>query len=166
VLFDSGASHSFISSHFVKTYDIATVALKRPLLTKSPGGYIHCHIGVNKIPLNLSGVVFLANLVVLNSHGIDVILGMDWLAKCKGSLACAERTVTMTNHHEKTVTCHIRPSLCEPVLNHLKAESPQGLLVVREYVDVFPEELPSMPPEREVEFSIDLVPGTAPITKS
>jgi hypothetical protein len=77
VLFDSGASHSFISSHFVKTYDIATVALKRPLLTKSPGGYIHCHIGVNKIPLNLSGVVFLANLVVLNSHGIDVILGMD-----------------------------------------------------------------------------------------
>jgi hypothetical protein len=51
------------------------------------------------------------------------------------------------------------------VLNYLKAESPQGLLVVREYVDVFPEELPSMPPEREVEFSIDLVPGTAPIVK-
>jgi hypothetical protein len=49
--------------------------------------------------------------------------------------------------------------------NHLKAESPQGLLVVREYVDVFPEELPDMPPEREVEFSIDLVPGTAPIAK-
>jgi hypothetical protein len=110
--------------------------------------------------------VFLANLVVLNSHEIDIILEMDWLAKCKGSLACAERTVTMTNHHEKTVTCHIRPSLCEPVLNHLKAESPQGLPVVREYVDVFPEELPGMPPEREVEFSIDLVPGTAPITKS
>jgi hypothetical protein len=88
VLFDSGASHSFISSHFVKTYDIATVALKRPLLTKSLGGYIHCRVGVIKIPLNLSGVVFVANLVVLNSHGIGVILVMDWLAKCKGSLAC------------------------------------------------------------------------------
>jgi hypothetical protein len=37
--------------------------------------------------------------------------------------------------------------------------------VVREFLDVFPEELPGMPPDREVEFVIDLLPGTAPISK-
>jgi hypothetical protein len=59
VLFDSGASHSFISSYFVETHDIPTVALKKPLITKSPGGHIPCHLGVINISINLSGVVFL-----------------------------------------------------------------------------------------------------------
>jgi hypothetical protein len=77
ILFDSGASHSFISSYFVETHDIPTVALKKPLLTKSHGGHIPCHLGVINIPIILSGVAFPTNLVVLNSHGIDVILGMD-----------------------------------------------------------------------------------------
>jgi hypothetical protein len=90
---------------------------------------------------------------------------MDWLAKCKGSLACVERTVSVTNHQGKAVTCTIQPSLVEPVLNHLKAESPQKVPIVREYVDVILDELPDMPLEREVEFSIDLVLGTAPIAK-
>jgi hypothetical protein len=84
ILFDSRASHSFISSHFIETHDIPTVALKRPLITKSPGGHIPCHLGVINIPINLSGLVFLTSLVVLNSHEIDVILGMDWLTKYRG----------------------------------------------------------------------------------
>ena len=46
VLFDSGASHSFISSHFVEKHDIPTIALKGPLMTRSPGGCIPCHLGV------------------------------------------------------------------------------------------------------------------------
>jgi hypothetical protein len=45
---------------------------------------------------------------------------------------------------------------------NLTAES---ISVVEEFMDVFPKELPGMPPEREVEFYIDLIPGTAPITK-
>jgi hypothetical protein len=81
VLFDSRASHSFISSYFVESHDIPTVALKKPVLTKSPGGHIPCHLGVINIPINLSGVVFPTSIVVLNSHGIDVIRGMDWLTK-------------------------------------------------------------------------------------
>lgn len=165
VLFDSGASHSFISSYFIETHDIPTVALKKPLITRSPGGHIPCHLGVINIPINLSGVVFLTNLVVLNSHGIDVILGMDWLSKHRGNIACAERTVTVTNHQGKTVTCHIKPSLTDSLVHNLKVESPEDVPIVKEYLDVFPEELPGMPPKREVEFVIDLVPGTTPIAK-
>jgi hypothetical protein len=61
----------------VEEHDIPTIALKRPLMTHSPRGHIPCHLGVIDIPINRSGVVFLANFVVLTSKGIDVILGMD-----------------------------------------------------------------------------------------
>jgi hypothetical protein len=82
-------------------------------------------LGVLNIPINLSGVVFHISLVVLNSHKIDVILGMDWLTKHRGTIACAERTVTVTNHLGMTVTCHIQSSLLEPTLHNLKVESPE-----------------------------------------
>jgi hypothetical protein len=107
ILFDFGASHSFISSYFVETHDIPTMALKKPLLTKSPGGHIPCHLGVINILINLSGVVLPTSLVVLNSRGIDVILGMDWLTEHRGTITCAERTITVINHLGMTVTCHI-----------------------------------------------------------
>jgi hypothetical protein len=165
ILFDSRASHSFISSHFVETHDIPTMALKRSLITKSPGGHIPCHLGVINIPINLSGVVFPTSLVVLNSRRIDVILGMDWLTKYRGNITCAKRTIIVTNHRGKTVTCHIKPSLLDPFIHSLNFENPKDVPIVKEYHDVFPEELPGMPPHREIEFVIDLAPGTAPIAK-
>jgi hypothetical protein len=125
VLFDSRASHSFISSYFVESHDIPTVALKKPLLTKFPRGHTPCHLGVINIPINLSGVVFPTSLVVLNFSGIDMIFGMDWLTKHRGTIACTERTVTVTNHLGKTVTCHIQSSLSDPALHSLKIEIPE-----------------------------------------
>jgi hypothetical protein len=165
ILFDSRASHSFISSNFVETHDIPTVALKRPLITKSLGDHIPCHLGVINIPINLSGVVFPTNLVVLNSHGVDVILGMDWLTKYRGNIVYVERTITVTNHRGKTITCHIRPSLPDLTIHSLKVENPEDVPIVKEYIDVFPEELPGMPLNREIEFVIDLASATAPIVK-
>jgi hypothetical protein len=135
-------------------------------MTRLPGGHIPCHLGVLDVPINLSGVVFLANLVVLASKGIDVILGMDWLTKHRGNIAYAERAVTVTNHQGLTVTCLIQPSLSDSIVNHIQAESPKDVPVVQEFADVFPDELPGMPPERDVEFTIDLVPGTKPIAKN
>ena len=77
VLFDSRASHSFISSSFVERHNIPTVLLKIPLLTRTPGGDIKYQLGCLRVRINLSGIEFLADLVVLKSKGIDVILGMD-----------------------------------------------------------------------------------------
>jgi hypothetical protein len=149
----------------VETHDIPTVALKKPLLTKSPGGHIPYHLGVINITINLSGVVFPTGLIVLNSHGIDVILWMDLLTKHRGTIACAGRAVTVTNHIGMTVTCHIQSSIAEPTLHNLKVESPKQIPIVKEYPDVFPEELLGLPPNRYIKFSIDLAPGTAPIAK-
>ena len=77
VLFDSGASHSFILSSFVDKHKIPTVLLKIPLFTRTLGGDIKCQLGCSRVRINLSGVEFLADLVVLKSKGIDVILGLE-----------------------------------------------------------------------------------------
>jgi hypothetical protein len=64
-----------------------------------------------------------------------------------------------------TVTCHIQSSLPDPTLHGLKFESPEHVPIVKEYPDVFPEELPGLPSNQEIEFAIDLALGTTPIAK-
>ena len=90
VLFDSGASHSFISSSFVEKHNIPTVLLKTPLITRTPEGDFKCQLGCLRVRINLSGVEFLADLVVLKSKGIDMILGVNWLGRHNGLMGCAK----------------------------------------------------------------------------
>jgi hypothetical protein len=165
VLFDSGASHSFISSSFVEKHKIPTVLLKTPLLTRTPGGDINCQLGCLRVRINLSGVEFLADLVVLKSGGIDVILGMDWLSRHNGLIGCTDKVVHLTNPEGVQVICHTRDSKFDPMVFNMEAQPLEGVPVVNEYPDVFPEELPGMPPDRDIEFVIDLIPGTSPIAK-
>jgi hypothetical protein len=106
--------------------------------------------------------VFLADLAVLPSHGIDVILGMDWLTKHNGVISCGDKTILLTDHQGKSVSCKAQPPTQDPMIFSLATES---IYVVEEFMDVFLEELLGMPPEREVEFYIDLILGTAPIAK-
>jgi hypothetical protein len=57
------------------------------------------------------------------------------------------------------------PSAADCAVNQLKAYLIEDIRVVCDYPDVFPDELPGMPPERDIEFLIDLLPGTTPIAK-
>jgi hypothetical protein len=57
------------------------------------------------------------------------------------------------------------PAEAEAMVNQLEEKSLEHIRVVCEYPDVFPEELPGMPPDRDIEFSIELLPGTTPISK-
>ena len=150
VLFDSGASHSFITSSFVDKHKIPTALLKTPLLTRTPGGDIKCQLGCLWVRINLSRVEFLADLVVLKSKGIGVILGIDWLSLHNGLIGCADKVVHQTNSDGIQVTCHIRGSGLDPMVFSMDGKSLEGLLVVNEYPDVFPEELSGMPPDRDI----------------
>ena len=111
------------------------------------------------------GVEFLADLVVLKSKGIDVILGIDWLSLHNGLIGCTDKVVHLTNPEGVRVICHTRGSGPDPMVFSMEAKSLEEVPVVNEYPDVFPEELPGMPPDRDIEFVIDLVPGTSPIAK-
>src|SRR3954466_8058511 len=104
-------------------------------------------------------------LVVLDSQGLDVILGMDWMSMHGGHIDCAQRAVSPKTPDGKRIRFKsaARPRRCK--LNSLKGVSMDTVPVIRDYLDVFPEELPGMPPDRDVEFLIDLMPRTGPIAK-
>ena len=110
-------------------------------------------------------VEFLVDLVVLKSKGIDVILGMDWLSRHNGLIGCTDKVVHLTNPEGVRVTCHTRGSGFDPTVFSMEAKSLEEVPIVNEYPDVFPEELPGMPPDRDIELVIDLIPGTSPIAK-
>jgi hypothetical protein len=92
-LFDSGASHSFISSIFVATHNLPIAAMNRTMLVSSPGGEMKTQRICPAVSVSIRGVDFLSNLILLGTPGIDIILGMDWLKKYNGVIHCARHTV-------------------------------------------------------------------------
>src|SRR3954465_2914358 len=78
VLFDSGASHSFISRVFVDKHELPTIVLKSSMLISSPGAEMSTSLGCYQLSLAIGKHVFPTDLIVLKSQGLDIILGMDW----------------------------------------------------------------------------------------
>jgi hypothetical protein len=100
-----------------------------------------------------------------------VILGINWLSKHKGMINCAKKAVRQTTSSGKEVE-YVAENLVTDkatsniiVLNLLDAASTLDIRTVSKFPNVFLEELPGMPPDYEIEFVIELVPGTAPIFK-
>jgi hypothetical protein len=81
ILFDSRASHSFITSNFVAKHNMPIANMKHTMLVSSLGGEMRTKHICPAISISISGVDFLSNLNLLDSKGIDIILGMDWLSK-------------------------------------------------------------------------------------
>jgi hypothetical protein len=118
------------------------------------------------VSVSIRGVDFLSNLVVLDSLEIDIILGMDWLKKYDRVIHCAKRAVQLVGANGTKVEFVAAPSTRMAVsLNATKAIPLEEIRVVHDFPDVFPEDLPGMPLDRDIEFIINLVPGTAPISK-
>jgi hypothetical protein len=171
VLFDSGASHSFVAASFVQKYNMPLLMLKNRMIVSSPGGDMHAWHVCSKISILIRGVEFLANLIVLESKGIDMILGMDWLSKHNGLIDCAKKATRLTPSSGKELEYVAENLVMDKaasnriVLNHLDAVSTLDIRTTSKFLDDFPEELPGMPPDREIEFVIELVPSTTPIFK-
>ena len=70
--------------------------LSNKMVVTSPGGEMQARHVCPRVNLKIRGVDFQANLIVLESKGLDVILGMDWLTKHKGMIDCAKKTVKLT----------------------------------------------------------------------
>jgi predicted aspartyl protease len=79
ILFDSGASHDFISSTCAKKAILSTLAAEAPYVISTPGGWVDADWIVCKAPLELAGRVFSTDLIIPKSQGLDVILGMSWM---------------------------------------------------------------------------------------
>ncbi|WVZ51906.1 hypothetical protein U9M48_003006, partial [Paspalum notatum var. saurae] len=99
--------------------------------------------------------------------GIDIILGMDWMKEHNVLLDITSRTVQMKSSKSRKVMHIHLPSHkhSSHTVNATEAQLIEKIPVVSDFPDVFPEELPGLSPDRDVEFAIELVPGTAPISR-
>jgi predicted aspartyl protease len=93
MLFDSWASHDFMSSTCAERAKLTLVASGVPYVVSTPGGRVGTNHIAQKVPLELSGRVFNTSLIVLSEQGIDVILGMRWMKMHKAILDIAARVV-------------------------------------------------------------------------
>ncbi|KAL0551923.1 hypothetical protein IC582_011016 [Cucumis melo] len=190
VLFDSGSSHSFISSTFVLHARLEVEPLHHVLSVSTPSG--ECMLSKEKVKtcqIEIAGHVIEVTLLVLDMLDFDVILGMDWLAANHASIDCSRKEVTFNPPSRASFKFKGEGSRSLPqVISAIRAskllsQGTWGILasvvdtreadvslssepVVRDYPDVFPEELPGLPPHREVEFAIELQPGTVPISRA
>ncbi|KAL0539426.1 hypothetical protein IC582_023638 [Cucumis melo] len=190
VLFDSGSSHSFISSAFVSHARLEVEPLHHVLSVSTPSG--ECMLSKEKVKacqIEIAGHVIEVTLIVLDMLDFDVILGMDWLAANHASIDCLRKEVTfnppsLASFKFKGGGSKSLPQVISAIrASKLLSQGTWGILasvvdtreadvslssepVVRDYPDVFPEELPGLPPHREVEFAIELEPGTVPISRA
>jgi hypothetical protein len=140
--------------------------VKNDFKIATPGGKISSNTLVESVLLQLGNKVFQTNLLTLGLDGIDVIFGMDWMTHHKVTLDITERRIEITSPVVSVSTLYLPlgesmdPSAYVPVATNLK-EIP----MVCDYPDVFPDDLPGMPPDRDIEFVIELQPGMAPISK-
>jgi hypothetical protein len=167
VLFDTGATHSFVTVSWVESHNIPVAPMYPPMRVSSIGGRTQTDRFCPRARVQIRGIEFPTDLIVMGNQDvtIDVILGMNWLARYQASLSYDKRMVKLVSLSGEVlvelVLSRPRNGSCHQVTAHIeKIEPSEAINVVSEFPDVFPEELTGMPPERKVEFVIELIPGT------
>ena len=187
-LVDPRATHLFISVPFTERYQIESQPIDGRMVVSVPNG--DTMISERIVPssrLVIQNKDFPADLIVLGIHDFDIVLGMDWLSKHRSTLDCYKKEVRLLRPEEPGVIIRgIRREIAPSLINAMTAskmlrKNCQGYLafvvdrrqegtrledipIVKEFPDVFPADISGLPPNREVEFTIDLIPGIEPIS--
>ena len=188
VLFDSGASRSFISTLFALHANRELTSLKSKLIVTTPLGERIVRISVFRgCEVVIEEFVLKANLIPLEMIDFDVILGMDWLSNHRASVNCftkeirfekpgylefefvGDRRILPTCMISALETKRLLLKGCESYLAHVVDTAVievklENVPVVCEFLNVFSKDLPSLPPDKELEFGIEVLPGSAPIS--
>jgi hypothetical protein len=164
-LFDSGATHSFISNDCGTRIGLDLCPTHGSYMICTPGGKITPNQMVRSVPI-LGSQIIKTDLVLLDLEGIDVILGTNWMTEHRVLLDISSRVIEIHSPHQEATTLYLPqqeyPHSYTYAITDIKVKD---IPVVCEYPDVFPDDLPGMPPDRDIEFIIELQPGTAPISK-
>nr|GFB25675.1 putative reverse transcriptase domain-containing protein [Tanacetum cinerariifolium] len=164
VLFDTGADRSFVSTTFSTQINITPSTLDHGYDVKLADRRI---IGLNTIlrgcTLNLLNHPFNIDLIPVELGSFDAIIGMDWLANNQGN--ATRLSIISCTKIEKCVKKGFPIFLAHITTKEVEDKSEKKRLedvpIVQNFPEVFPEDLPGLPPTRPVEFQIDLVPGAA-----
>ena len=191
VLLDPGSTHSFVRPSFMKGLKLQSEIL--PYIVEVSTPTVKQPLGTDKVYKGCEVVIkdrsFPIDLIFLPINGYDVILGMDWLARYYVQIDCRTKDVSLSIPEEPVLRLNFKKS--QTPLEVVSGEQAGKLLrkgavgylaylvnqpkdkdqlvqvpIVKEFMDVFPEKLDVVPPERDVEFTVELVPGAAPISKT
>ena len=181
---DPGATHSFISVPFTERHQIESHPIDGRMVVSVPNG--DTMISERIVPgsrLVIQNKDFPADLIVLGIHDFDIILGMDWLSRHRATLDCYKKEVRLVRPEElgvifRGIRREIAPSLinamtaskmlwkgCQGYLAFVMDRRQEGtrledIPIVKEFLDVFSDDISGLPPDREIEFIIELIPGT------
>ncbi|XP_073317229.1 uncharacterized protein [Primulina huaijiensis] len=183
ILIDSGATHSFISDVFASQLNVKSTRIEVNYSVLIPSGEeISANSMVKDIDLEMQCHLVYAHLILLPMPKFDVILGMDWLTRNRVSIDFRRRTVLVRPIDREPfvfepdrfrnlpliISCIKARKLifkgCQAFLANIistpevPSQSLSDVPVVRDFTDVFPDDVAGIPPKREVEFSIDLFP--------
>ncbi|GJW71124.1 putative reverse transcriptase domain-containing protein [Tanacetum coccineum] len=125
------------------------------------GNLVSTNTVIKGCTLTLLNQPFEIDLMPIKLGSFDVVIGMDWLSKYHAKILCDEKVVHIPINGETLIFEVIE--IMEKKSDEKKLED---IPVVKEFPDVFPEDLPGLPPVRQVEFQIDLIPGAAPVART
>nr|GFA04995.1 hypothetical protein [Tanacetum cinerariifolium] len=160
-LFDSGTDKSFVSTKFSTLIDIEPVELDTFYDVELADGKV---LSTNNVligcTLNLLNHSFPINLMVIELGSFDIIIRMDWLLRYDAAIFVERERLGFPWKNG----CEL--FLAQVTKQGSKEKRLEDVLVIRDFLEVFPDELPGLPPPRQVEFRIDLIPGATPVART
>jgi hypothetical protein len=166
ILFDSGATHNFISSKCGTKVGLDFHPTQGAYMIATPGGKISSNQICRRVPIQMGSNLIKTDLLLLDLEGMDVLLGMDWMTRHRVSLDIFSRTVEIDSPDHEPIILYLPRRECSNSYAYaIEGIKLKDIPIVYEYPDAFPADLPGMPPDRDIEFIIELQPGTAPISK-
>ncbi|GJV93519.1 putative reverse transcriptase domain-containing protein [Tanacetum coccineum] len=165
-LFDSGADYSFVSTTFIPLLGLepSDLGFKYEIEIAS-GQLVEIDKVIKGCKLEIEGHIFDIDLIPFGHGSFDVIIGMDWLSNYKAEIICHEKVVRIPLPDGNMLrVLGERPE--EKVRFLMGVKKQEEIVVVRDFPEVFPDDLSGLPPIREIEFRIELTPGATPVAKS
>ncbi|KAJ0431848.1 putative nucleotidyltransferase, Ribonuclease H [Helianthus annuus] len=189
VLFDSGADKSFVDQKFCQLLNTPIKTLDAKYEVELADGTIETVSTVLEgCEMSIRNHSFPLSLLPFKLAGFDIVLGMDWLSRNQAQIICGKRHIVLKTPSGESLTIRgdtqyglpedvsmLKASRClnrgcviymAQVIIEEPKPNIEDLPVISEYPEVFPEELPGLPPDRQVEFRIDIIPGAAPIARA
>ncbi|KAI3815765.1 hypothetical protein L1987_15446 [Smallanthus sonchifolius] len=190
ILFDSGASKSFISNAFSRKLGCTINTIVKAFSVQTAVGKNSAVFQVTEdCIIEIEGHKFPSRLFLLTLGGFDIVLGMDWLAANEAQIICKRKRIHLKAPSGSPITVYgdwncTMPNIismiksesymrrgCEAYLayvidDRMKMNELKNVPVVCNFSEVFPGDLPGLPPDREIEFQIDLLPGAEPVAKA
>eukprot|EP00253_Pinus_taeda_P005217 PITA_05217 len=169
VLIDPGATLSYISPKIVEQCKLQPEKFRNPWLVQlATGTKRRVMEKVKSCPIVVAGQPVVVDLNILPLGSYDVLIGMDWLEKHWALVNCKTKVIRYKDDAgiEQEMQRIKRPVQVGYAETKNKENLLEHLPVIKEFADVFPEEIPGLPPKRDIDFTIDLILGAAPVSRT